>query len=88
MNEFQALVEEQMKTMDHLLYLQSEVERCHELQNELSRLRSRTDVSDIHSEIQKMKDELDEIVAVFEQQTNEVVKLFRKQNMKNTKIIV
>ncbi|MBD7939508.1 MULTISPECIES: YgaB family protein [Cytobacillus] len=88
MNEFQALVEEQMKTMDHLLYLQSEVERCHELQNELSRLRSTTTVSDIHCEIEKMNNELNEIVALFEQQTDEVVKLFRKQNIKNAKIIV
>ena len=38
MQEFNRLVAEQMKTMDRLLFLQSELERCQEIENELMEL--------------------------------------------------
>ena len=35
MNEFDRLIGEQLRTMDKLLFLQSEIERCQEIEQQL-----------------------------------------------------
>ena len=44
MNEFNRLVTEQMKTMDRLLFLQSELERCQEVEMELRAIQQETEL--------------------------------------------
>jgi hypothetical protein len=44
---FDQLVGEQLKTMDKLLYLQSEIERCQDIKNQLIALQDEAKVSRI-----------------------------------------
>jgi hypothetical protein len=77
MNHFNRLVSEQMQTMEKLLYIQSELERCQEIEEELQKLQNATSLESIQSDIQQMKKELKEIQAIFEKQTEEVIKSYR-----------
>lgn len=81
MDHFNKLVSEQMVTMDKLLYLQSELERCQKIKAELQALQNETDLESIQSDIQKMKKELKEIQFIFEKQTEEVINSYRKMNI-------
>jgi len=58
MNDFNRLVSEQMATMEKLLFLQAELERCQDIQAELLALQDKTDLESIQIEIQQMKKEL------------------------------
>ncbi|WP_307257969.1 YgaB family protein [Oikeobacillus pervagus] len=80
MNQFNELVLEQMKTMDKLLYLQSEIERCQELEGELMKLHDLAKLDSIKQEINEMKKELKEIQQVFEAQTDQVIRTYQQQN--------
>jgi hypothetical protein len=77
MNQFNHLVSEQMKTMEKLLYLQSELERCQEIEEELKILQEETELDSVQFEIERMKIELREIQQVFEKQTEEVIKSYQ-----------
>ncbi|PFA63323.1 hypothetical protein CN378_20110 [Bacillus sp. AFS015802] len=76
---FNELVTEQLETMDKLLYLQSEIERCQELEEELMKLQEMTKVESLQKEILSKKKELREIQQVFERQTDEVILSYQKE---------
>ncbi|MDH5164401.1 YgaB family protein [Heyndrickxia oleronia] len=82
MKEFNELIQDQMKTMEQLLYLQNEIERCQEIEQELSKLQEETKVDQIKKEINEMKKELNEIHKIFESQTDEVIRKY--QGLKET----
>lgn len=69
-----------MKTMEKLLYLQAELERCQELQAQLQILQNETELESIQDEIKGMKAELREIQKVFEEQTEEVIRSYQHGN--------
>jgi hypothetical protein len=77
MNEFNHLVSEQMKTMEKLLYLQSELERCQVIEEELKILQEETELDSVQYEIERMKIELREIQQIFEKQTEEVIRSYQ-----------
>ena len=53
MQEFNRLVAKQMQTMDRLLFLQSELERCQEIENVLKELQQESQVASVQLEIIK-----------------------------------
>ncbi|USK36140.1 hypothetical protein LIT25_03270 [Bacillus sp. F19] len=73
MKDFDQLVGNQLQTMEKLLCLQSEIERCQQLKEQLSNLPDEIKCKEIESEIDFMKDELHVIQKVFEKQTEEVI---------------
>ena len=81
MDQFNRLVTEQMATMEKLLYLQGELERCQEIEAELRELQNSTDLESVQSDIQQMKKELREIQLIFEKQTEEVIKSYQDVNL-------
>ncbi len=84
MNDFNRLVSEQIETMDKLLFLQAEIERCQKIEAELLALQSQTDLDSIQADIQEMKKELKEIQIIFKQQTEEVINSYREMNLTPT----
>jgi len=76
---FNELVTEQLETMDKLLYLQSEIERCQKLEEELFELQEMTKVESIKREIASKKKELKEIQKMFQKQTDEVIRSYQKE---------
>ena len=78
MQEFNRLVAEQMQTMDRLLFLQSELERCQEIENVLKELQQESQVASVQLEIIKMKKELKDIQQIFELQTEEVIRSYQE----------
>ncbi|KAA0561535.1 YgaB family protein [Rossellomorea aquimaris] len=76
---FNELVTEQLETMDKLLYLQSEIERCQELEEELLQLQEMTKVESIKREIASKKKDLKEIQKMFQKQTDEVIRSYQKE---------
>ncbi|PFO07238.1 YgaB-like protein [Neobacillus bataviensis] len=81
MDHFNRLVSEQMVTMEKLLYLQAELERCQQIEEELQTLQNATNLESIQSDIQAMKQELKEIQLIFEKQTEEVINSYREMNL-------
>lgn len=81
MNHFNRLVSEQMATMEKLLFLQAELERCQQIEEELQTLQNETDLESIQTDIQLMKKELKEIQLMFEKQTEEVINSYRETNL-------
>ena len=79
--QFNELVSMQMKTMDKLLYLQSELERCQQIEQQLFTLRQNTELVEIREEIDRMKDELRDIHRIFEEQTEEVIRSYQEMNI-------
>lgn len=77
MDEFDRIINEQLKTMDKLLFLQSEIERCQEIEAQLRELEEKTKLKSITEEINLMKRELMHIQNMFEQQTEEVIKVYQ-----------
>ncbi|WP_435994603.1 YgaB family protein [Rossellomorea sp. LjRoot5] len=65
--------------MDKLLYLQSEIERCQELEEELVGLQEMTRVESLQKEILLKKKELREIQQMFQRQTDEVILSYQKE---------
>ncbi|GIN88272.1 hypothetical protein J6TS2_46580 [Heyndrickxia sporothermodurans] len=78
MKEFNDLIMDQMKTMEQLLYLQSEIERCQELEQELEQLQEEAKLDSIKNEIIQMKIELDKIHKLFETQTDDVIRHYQE----------
>ncbi|MDE5055452.1 hypothetical protein NQZ71_18470 [Niallia taxi] len=81
MDVFNGLVGEQMKIMEKLLYLQSELERCEEIEGQLQQLQSETELKEVQHEIMNMKSELKEIQRIFEIQTEKVIKVYQENEM-------
>ena len=81
MDHFNRLVSEQMVTMEKLLYLQAELERCQQIEEELQTLQNATNLDSIQNDIQTMKKELKEIQFIFEKQTEEVINSYREMNL-------
>ncbi|MEH7126397.1 YgaB family protein [Bacillus sp. JJ1532] len=82
MKNFNHLVSEQMQTMEKLLFLQSELERCEEIEEELNALQEETELESIQIEISNLRKELKDIHQLFETQTEEVIRSY--QDMKVT----
>jgi regulator of PEP synthase PpsR (kinase-PPPase family) len=80
MNQFNHLVSEQMKTMEKLLFLQAELERCQEIEEELRVLQQETELDSVLFEINRMKEELKEIQQIFEKQTEEVIRSYQSMD--------
>ncbi|MEH7304697.1 YgaB family protein [Neobacillus drentensis] len=81
MDHFNRLVSEQLVTMEKLLYLQGELERCQQIEVELLALQKETDLASIQTEIRIMKQELKEIQSIFEKQTEEVINSYREMDL-------
>jgi len=81
MKEFDRLVTEQMKTMDRLLFLQGELERCQEIEMQLGEIQQESKLECVQLEIKKMKEELKEIQQIFERQTEEVIRSYQEINI-------
>ncbi|KAB2332064.1 YgaB family protein [Cytobacillus gottheilii] len=81
MREFNLLVSEQMKTMDKLLFLQGELERCEEIEEQLQLIQQETELESIQHEIKMMKNELKAIHKIFETQTEEVIRSYQDMNV-------
>lgn len=81
MDHFNRLVSDQLVTMEKLLYLQGELERCQQIEEELQTLQKATDLESIQTDIRLMKKELKEIQTIFEKQTEEVINSYREMNL-------
>ena len=81
MKEFDRLVTEQMKTMDRLLFLQGELERCQEIETQLGEIQQESKLESVQLEIKRMKEELKEIQQIFEMQTEEVIRSYQEINI-------
>lgn len=80
MDHFNRLVSDQLVTMEKLLYLQGELERCQQIEEELQTLQNATDLESVQTDIRLMKKELKEIQTIFEKQTEEVINSYREMN--------
>jgi hypothetical protein len=81
MDHFNRLVSDQLVTMEKLLYLQGELERCQQIEEELQTLQKATDLESVQTDIRLMKKELKEIQTIFEKQTEEVINSYREMNL-------
>ncbi|MEH7179593.1 YgaB family protein [Neobacillus vireti] len=81
MDHFNRLVSEQMMTMEKLLYLQGELERCQEIEEQLMTLQNETELESVQFDINQMKKELKEIQEIFEKQTEEVIQSYRESDL-------
>ncbi|WP_078381750.1 YgaB family protein [Sutcliffiella halmapala] len=80
MDKFDMAVAEQLKTMDRLLFLQSEIERCQQAEQQLKQLQEEAaKLQDLKKDIQIMKKELNDIQLVFESQTVEAIRSYNTQ---------
>ncbi|WP_243299442.1 YgaB family protein [Bacillus litorisediminis] len=86
MGMFEKLVQEQMKTMEQLLFLQSELERCQRIEAELIRLQEETRLVSIQHEIENMREELKKIHQTFEDQTKEVILTYQVESQKEVSV--
>lgn len=80
-SQFNKLITDQLKTMDKLLFLQSEIERCQEIEKELAELQQQSKLESIHKEIMEMKEELKGIQKEFQDQTNEVIQMYSEEKV-------
>ncbi|MGE8080293.1 YgaB family protein [Peribacillus loiseleuriae] len=79
MREFDRLISEQLKTMDKLLFLQTELERCQAIEKELHDLERKSQLGTLQDEIKQMKKELNDIQNQFEKQTEEVIEYYQNE---------
>ena len=79
LDRFNVLVKEQMKTMEKLLLLQQEIERCQQMEKELKELQDIAGMRNLESEMDEMRKKLKEIQKVFEAQTDEVIRTYQEQ---------
>lgn len=80
MEQFNRLVSEQMQTMEKLLFLQAELERCQEVEEQLSALQEEDQLNHVQNEIVRMKQELKEIQQMFQRQTEEVIQSYQSEH--------
>ncbi|WP_028390301.1 YgaB family protein [Bacillus cihuensis] len=79
MREFDRLINEQLKTMDKLLFIQTELERCQEIEKELYDLERKSQLGTLQDEIEQMKQELNDIQSQFEKQTEDVIQYYQNE---------
>lgn len=79
--EFNRLVTEQMKTMDKLLFLQSELERCQDIEIQIRKLEQENELESVHMELSEMKDELKQLQKMFEMQTEDVIRSYQEMKV-------
>ncbi|GIN64208.1 hypothetical protein J27TS8_42010 [Robertmurraya siralis] len=77
MNKFNRLVSEQMETMEKLLFLQSEIERCQDIERVLKELQEQAKLESVRRDIAIKKAELQEIHKIFEEQTEELIRSYQ-----------
>ncbi|QPC45785.1 YgaB family protein [Mangrovibacillus cuniculi] len=80
MSAFQKVVSAQMETMSQLLYLQGELERCQEVEKQLSEINEADELGEVQNEINLMKEELRLIQQEFEEQTALVIETYKELN--------
>lgn len=85
MSAFQKVVSAQMETMSQLLYLQGEIERCQELEKQLSEIKEADELGEVKNEINTMKEELRLIQQEFEEQTALVIETYKELNEQTEK---
>lgn len=71
MTEFDRLISEQLRTMERLLFVQSEIDKYQEMKSQLCALQGID--NDVEQEIEQYKIELEEIQERFNKQTEEVI---------------
>ena len=76
MQVFDELVSRQLETMDQLINIQEEIERCQEIENQLYELEDLSKLSSIQDEIHIMRTELKAIQNTFLLQTQQIIKSF------------
>ncbi|PFH83490.1 YgaB family protein [Bacillus sp. AFS088145] len=76
MQLFDELVSRQLETMDQLIKIQEEIERCQEIENQLFELEDLSKLSSIQDEIHIMRSELKAIQDTFLIQTQQIIKSF------------
>lgn len=76
---FDDLVSRQLETMDHLIKIQEEIERCQEIENQLFELEDLTKLTSIQDEIHLMRTELKAIQHTFLLQTQQIIKSFSEE---------
>jgi hypothetical protein len=81
MDHFNRLVSDQLVTMEKLLYLQGELERCQEIEQQLQTIQNETELESVQFDINQMKKELKEIQEIFEKQTEEVIQSYRETDL-------
>ena len=81
MEEFNRLITEQMKTMDKLLFLQSELERCQDIEKQLKKLEQENELESVQIELSTMKDELMVLQKMFEMQTEDVIRSYQEMKV-------
>jgi len=77
--QFDLLVSEQLKTMDQLLDLQTELERYKSLEYLREQERDEESLRELRVEIQKRQQELQLLHQTFEQQTKQVIESFQQE---------
>ncbi|MEH6937931.1 YgaB family protein [Bacillus sp. JJ664] len=79
MQVFDELVRRQLQTMDQLIKIQEEIERCQEIENQLFELEDLSKLSSIQDEIHIMRTELKAIQNTFLLQTQQIIKSFSEE---------
>ncbi|MET3196614.1 YgaB family protein [Gottfriedia sp. OAE603] len=79
MQVFDELVSRQLQTMDQLIKIQEEIERCQEIENQLFELEDLSKLSSIQDEIHIMRSELKAIQNTFLLQTQQIIKSFSEE---------
>lgn len=79
MEEFNRLINAQLKTMEKLLYVQSEIERCQDIEKQFLAKQEEDKVMAIQEEIQDRKKELTKIHETFERQTEDVIRYYQQE---------
>ncbi|MEI5908541.1 YgaB family protein [Bacillus spongiae] len=83
MDTFNQLVGEQLKTMEKLLFLQAEIERCQQMESGLIERNETEKVEKVKEEVKKLKKELKEVQEEFTRQTNEVIHTYSQTKVTN-----
>lgn len=78
MEQFDIEVAKQLEIMDKLLYLQTEIERCQSIEKQLIELENGTKLLSVQNEIKEMKEELLSIQLLFQKQTEETLRSYKK----------
>lgn len=79
MEEFNRLINTQLKTMEKLLYVQSEIERCQDIEKNFQATQEEDKADAVREEIQIRKQELKKIHEMFEKQTEDVIHYFQHE---------
>ncbi|MGE7782053.1 YgaB family protein [Peribacillus sp. NPDC097264] len=79
MEEFNRLINAQLKTMERLLYVQSEIERYQDIEKQFLTNQEEDKAVAVQEEIQHRKMELKTIHETFERQTEDVIRCYQQE---------